>query len=43
MLQEEIAILEQSQVKDRRIIEDMRNTLDNKDGSVDMQILINEK
>jgi len=43
LLQEEVMILGQNQLKERRVIEDLRTTLEDKEGSTNTQLLINEK
>lgn len=42
-LQEEMSILQQTQTKDRRVIEDMKLKLIEKDGDDNTQMLIDEK
>lgn len=42
-LQEEISILENNQLKEKRVLEDMRITLEDKEGRINTQLLINEK
>lgn len=42
-LQEEMSALQQNQIKDRRIIEDMKLKLGEKDGNDHTQMLIDEK